>query len=269
MDDFRCAVIGNPVKHSLSPLIHNTLYKKYGIPGKYTYRELDNEDLYSFCKLARTELRGFNVTMPFKNEIRLFLDEDNGTLSVNTVLNYNGELKGYSTDEFGFHRSLSDDASLYDFKNKSIVIIGAGSVARSLAQYIKNYGGNITIQNRTIKRADDVANELNIKSAPLFESESLINSDLIINATPLGMIGQKDFDDYSFLDLIKKDTLIYDLNYSADKTALEIQAENRGLKSLNGLKMLIWQAFKAFEIFTGTPPSPADEMYVLSAIKER
>ena len=269
MDDIKCAVIGNPVKHSLSPLIHNTLYKKYGIPGKYTYIELEQDEIASFCKEAKSELCGFNVTMPFKNAIREFLDEDHGKLSVNTVLNKNGVLRGYSTDEFGFHRSLSTKDTLCSFDSIKVVIIGAGSVAKSLALYIRDNNGDVTIQNRTFIKAESVAKELNIKCAELFDNRSIKECDLLINATPLGMIGQKEFDDYSFLNSINKDALVYDLNYSIDKTGLEEQAECRGLRSMNGLKMLIWQAFKAFEYFTGISPSSADEESIMNVINEK
>ena len=269
MEKIKCAVIGNPVKHSLSPLIHNSLYKKYDIPGKYTSIELTQEDLKLFCSKSISDLRGFNVTMPFKNDIREFLDKDNGSLSVNTVINDNGMLIGYSTDEFGFHRSLSEDDSLYSFDGKKIVLIGAGSVSRSIALYIKNHGGTVTIQNRTYDKAKSAAKEMNISFSRLFDTDCISECDMLINATPLGMIGQKEFDDYSFLDCMKKDALVYDLNYSKDYTGLEKQAAIRNIRAMNGLKMLIWQAFKSFELFTGTSPCTADVAYIISVIKEK
>ena len=268
MNIILCTVIGKPVKHSLSPLIHNTLYKKHGIAGKYSLNELCEDELPDFIEYARENLRGFNVTMPYKNTVRDFIDQDFGKYSVNTVLNDRGMLSGYSTDEYGFQMSLYKKFDDFSFNGKKALILGAGSVAKSIACLIKENGGTVTLQNRHSDKAKIASEELGIFYEDLYCGKGLSECDILVNASPLGMIGQKGFTDYSFLNQVNKNALIYDLNYSIDHTGLETEAEKIGLRAMNGLGMLIWQAIKSFSIFNGIEPNDSDYKYVADAIKK-
>ena len=264
MNILQYKVIGYPARHSLSPTIHNTLYKIYDIPGKYTFSEIEPSELKVFVDRVKNELCGMNVTMPFKNEIIKYLDVNHAKYSVNTVKILNGRLIGHSTDEFGFTAALNETGC--DIKNKKIVFLGAGAVTKALSFHIKNCGADVCILNRTIEKARELATQFKIKYGEFLNEEFLSEADVIVNATPLGMINGKNFEDFSFLDILKKDTIVFDLNYSKKQTELEKNAEKRGLYAINGLSMLIWQAFGSFDIFFGIKPTVKDKEFIYNSI---
>ena len=249
----KLAVIGDPIEHSLSPLVHTTALKAIGIECEYKRLCVKKGGLKEFWEYAIADkIDGFNLTMPHKVDILPFLSEIDAEAkrfeSVNTVKVINGKLYGYNTDS--------------DFNQSRVVIIGAGGVVRTLALKAAYEGASsIIILNRTAEKAISIAETVkkktscNISGGTFNESELsrfCSECDILINATPLGMSGVKsDFNDFSFLNALPKNALVSDLIYNPDRTRLLEQAAALGLDTLNGLGMLIYQALLADKIYTG------------------
>lgn len=264
-------VIGSPVAHSLSPAIHTKLYEIYGIDDcAYTVRETRADGLPDFIASARSgSYDGFNVTMPLKPEIIPYLDAVGGSItnSVNTVTARDGVLTGYSTDQPGFYRALVQAGG--DYAGRNIVFIGCGAVARGLIADAAEKGArSITVLNRTLENAQAVRDDYGAAiDTPGNISRYTDGCDILINTTPLGMGGNKaDFEDLSFMNLLPAHALVCDLIYSPPVTRFLAAAQSAGLKTQNGLPMLIWQAFFAFEIFLGILPNERDYGEVMKTL---
>lgn len=255
------AVIGDPISHSLSPLIHETALCALGINCDYQKIFVQRGHLKEFFDNPNTKkLTGFNVTMPHKTDIIKYLDyvspEALNYNAVNTVKVKNGKFYGYNTDADGFVRSANDIG--FDFGSKRIVILGAGGVSSTLCIKLSEIAAGIKIVNRHIKGAEEIAKRLSSSSASI-ECEELIEerlfeicneSDVLINATPLGMSGiDSDYKDFRFLSGLKSNALVADLIYNPPKTRLLAHAEALGLKTINGFGMLVYQGLIADEIF--------------------
>ncbi len=261
------AVIGSPIAHSLSPKIHRAVFQRLGYDFDYDLAEVKKEGLEHWLAKVRGQgICGFNATMPLKVNIIPMLDsiQEEARLyhSVNTVVNREGRLQGYSTDADGFLLSVRERCKL-----DQILILGAGGVVNTLAMKLcLESAGKIKILNRTPEHAEAVCKKVGddlkkASSLSLTKAEygSLTTeaikkhcqgTSLLINATPLGMEGCKgDFEDFSFLDRLPKEALVCDLIYAPAKTTLLREAEKRGLKILNGLGMLIYQALLADQHF--------------------
>ncbi len=250
-------VIGHPIAHSLSPAIHHTVFTKLKENCEYEAIDVVSDQLAEWIeKVRRENISGFNVTMPLKVEIIPFLDEIDREAklhnSVNTVVNENGRLKGYSTDAQGL--SLALHYADMKFKDAEVLILGAGGVTNTVALKAAFDGAkNITILARTVKKAEELCkkiNRLSQETKVAFEQMTNENisacakrADILINATPLGMTGNPDnFENFDFLDQMKKNALVCDLIYSPTKTRLLEKAQEKSIKILNGLPMLIYQA---------------------------
>ncbi len=267
-------VIGSPVGHSLSPAIHTRLYEIYGIEGcRYSAEEVTKESLPAFIGRARAgEACGFNVTMPLKAEIIPYLDSvvENAAASVNTVVRSDGALNGYSTDQAGFYRSLIQAGG--DYAGRNIVFIGCGAAARGLIADAAERGARgITVLNRTPGKARFAGDESGADVDAIANiSKYMDGCDVLINTTPLGMSGTgADFEDISFVEMLPKGALVCDLIYSPPETRLLAAARTSGHKTLNGLPMLVWQAFYAFELFFGILPGEAEYAEVMKALSRR
>lgn len=266
-------VIGDPISHSKSPDIHGKILDSLNIAYEYDKVLVKKGELNKYISNAiKNNITGFNLTMPHKVDIIPFLKEidNNAKLfdSVNTVKIKNGELYGYNTDANGYIVSLNEN----NFKpnGKNIVILGAGGVSSTLAVKLSLLGAkNITILNRTLDNAKKICEKVNnigetidsdiktIVSYDSIETQTIkkysADCDLLVNATPLGMSGiDRDFEDLSFLNNLKKDVLISDLIYNPEKTNFLANAENNAYKIMNGYGMLIGQAILADEIYLGT-----------------
>lgn len=256
----RFAVIGDPIEHSLSPCIHFPVFKRLVKEGEYFKEEVKKGELGKWMKrVAADRISGFNVTMPHKTDIIAYLDELRGDArvfhSVNTVINCRGRLVGHNTDGDGFLLSLKRAG--YRLKNSNLLILGAGGAARTLAIKAALEGAeSVAILARTQDRAKEVADEIKsygikVHFGGLDEiSFRARGSNLIINATPLGMAGtDEDFNDFSFLDRPAKGSLIFDLIYRPIRTRLLTEAKAKGLNIQNGLGMLIYQGLLADKLF--------------------
>lgn len=262
-------IIGSPVAHSLSPLIYTYLYKRYNIIDcVYTVCEVSADNLDSFLKIIPIEnIKGFNVTMPLKTEIlsHLIYNAPGTKYGANTIIVSNKGLKGYSTDAVGFYKSLKQTGR--DYTDNNIVFLGCGAVTRSLiADAVDKDAKCITVLNRTVSKIEDLKSP-KIKIGDLNEyGNYLHNCDILINTTPIGMRHIKPTLDYSHLSQLPKAALVCDLIYDPPVTPLLKVAKSNGNPVLNGLNMLIWQAFYAFEIYFGIFPNITDFLYIKNII---
>ena len=257
-------VIGNPIEHSLSPLLHNFWINKYGINAIYEKQLAEKNDIEKILnEMKKSKLQGINVTVPFKKVVIPFLDQltetAKKTQSVNTIFKKQKKLVGDNTDVHGFTEAIQ--LTNFNLKNKTAFILGAGGVVPSVISALKNMGIlQIILSNRTKEKAEKLQ-----KSFPFLKVVDwgeTIKSDLIINATSVGI---KKNDEIK-LDYHKIDgQLFYDVIYNPSKTKFLENAEKLGRKTENGKSMFIYQAVKAFEIWHGIKPEINDE--VLNLIK--
>ena len=252
-------VIGNPIEHSLSPLLHNFWIKKHNISALYEKQLLKKNDVEKILSDVRlSKLHGINVTVPFKNTVIPFLDQLSDTAqktqSVNTIFKSQNKLVGDNTDVYGFSEAIK--LTNFNPANKKALILGAGGVVPSILLALKNMGvDQITLSNRTKEKAVNLK-----KSFPNIEVINwgeTIKSDLIINATSVGIKQNEEIK----LDYIKLDgKLFYDVIYNPPKTKFLENAKNSGKKTENGKNMFIYQAMKAFQIWHGIKPEINEEV---------
>ncbi len=259
----KLAVIGDPIEHSLSPLVHGGVMEALEIPCAYEKVQVKKGGLPEFLSYAKkTGITGFNLTMPHKVDIIPYLDEMDAEAqvfdSVNTVKIKDGKLFGHNTDALGYVMSLQTKG--YTIQNSRVVILGAGGVVRTLSlKFAKDGAKEIKICNRTMEKAEEIANSVHAKTGvPVFcdgfsvdgITKACRECDVLVNATPLGMHGvSREFEDLSFLEVLPKDALVSDLIYNPDRTKLLTKADELGFKTINGLGMLIYQGILADEIY--------------------
>lgn len=264
---FKLEVIGSPIAHSLSPLIHKTFLEYMGIEYEYNMVDVKKGELTAYIDyVKKNNVLGFNVTMPHKQDIIEYLDEIDCEASiynsVNTVKNENGKLVGFNTDAQGYKMSLLEKG--ITLKDSVITVNGAGGAASALVLKAALEGAkSITILNKNLERAQQLAQNVLNKTDYTIKTISFTvdnakaaceNTDLFINATPLGMHGvDDDYSDLSFIDKLKDSATVSDLIYSPLKTNLLKYAEKRGLKNaINGLGMLIYQGLISDKIYFDT-----------------
>ena len=272
-------VIGNPIAHSLSPLLHNYWFKKYRfLDSIYEKKKVEKKDLKKIVEqIKNDEIKGINVTVPFKREIFNFIDtaphEVQFTKSVNTLVKENDKVVGYNTDQQGFEISLEEND--WDCKDKKILIIGGGGVTPSiLSTFIKMDGAEkIYLSNRTRGKAEELKKfwdkalgiyQMKKDTIEVLDWEKKSElCDLIINTTSVGLTKDEklnfDFSDYNN----KKDVLFYDLIYNPKETNFLKDARIRGNRTMNGKMMFLWQAHLAFKMWTGVSPTIDEEVIKL------
>lgn len=263
-------LIGYPVKHSLSPAMHNAAFKELGINAKYNLFPLKEEEIPGFMRqLAKNNIYGLNVTFPYKEKIMPFLDYisyEAGLIgAVNTIKLSDKGKEGLNTDGGGFLKHLNDDLG-FSAQGKNIFILGAGGASRAIAVYLSTAKvKKIYLYDIDKSRLTALVSQLknNFKNTFFEQVNSLEyvpikDLDLLINATPIGM---KDSDGLPVdANLLKenKSLFVYDIVYNK-KTQLIKYAESIGLTAVNGLGMLLYQGALAFEIWTGKK-APVDIM---------
>lgn len=257
------AVIGDPIAHSLSPAIHTTVLEELGIDYSYQKIRIPKGELLSFLESEDCfSMKGFNLTMPHKQDVMphlQYIDRDAKIFdAVNTVKVDGTQLLGYNTDGMGCLRAIEEKG--YKCKDKNIIILGAGGVVSTVAlKMALEEAKSITVLNRTPESAKKLTQNVLKRTGKEIAFDSLKTEiiakycetcDILINGTPLGMEGiDSDFEDFSFLEALPKDALVYDLIYKPEMTNLLKSANNIGLDTLNGLGMLIYQGLLADEIF--------------------
>lgn len=259
----KAAVIGFPISHSWSPIIHNYWLQEYNLVGEYGKIEVKPADLKTFIvdKKNENEFTGFNITIPHKESAAKICDQlsENAKKlqAVNLVTFKNNIVHGYNTDGNGFLESLKEAFPEIDIPKLKIAIFGAGGAAKSIALSISEYKPKkVSVFNRNLDRAVELVKKLKISAEPLHVNE-LINVkrsyDLLINATPLGMAGVNNLDIFDFKN-IKGLNFFADIVYNPEKTKNMYLAEKHNIKTMGGLGMLLYQAVPAFEIFYGKKP---------------
>ncbi|HZG60592.1 MAG TPA: shikimate dehydrogenase [Anoxybacillus sp.] len=256
-------LIGCPVHHSMSPLMHNDAFKRTGIDAYYHAFHVEKEHLKDAVQGMRAlGIAGFNVTIPHKTAIVPFLDDiDEMALqigAVNTVVNENGRLIGYNTDGEGFVRALCEELNI-ELAGKRILLIGAGGAARGIYfSLARSKASCIDLCNRTVSKAEELINERTIsvlsRAYSIHEAQqSLGNYDIIINTTSVGMYPNVEEIPLS-LDNLKKGTVVSDIIYNPLETMLLKEAKRCGAITQNGVGMFVYQGALAFEKWTGIFP---------------
>ena len=256
-------VIGNPIDHSLSPKLHNYWIKKNKINAIYEKQELENSDLEKLLfQVKEKKIYGINVTVPFKNSIIPFLDEltlgAKATKSVNTIYLENNRVIGHNTDIGGFETSIYK--SNINLENKKILILGAGGVVPSIIYALtKMKVSEITLSNRTQEKAENL--KKHFKNIKIIKWGEIINFDMIINATTLGL-KEKDKINLNFPSSCKN-KLFYDVIYNPKETIFLKTGKNLGNNIINGKLMFIYQALLAFDIWHKLKPDVNEEVLKL------
>ena len=266
------AVVAKPIKHSISPFIHNTAFEKTAVNGVYLAFEIGAEDLAAtVANIRRYDMFGINLSMPYKQEVIQYLDELDPSArligAVNTVVNENGTLIGYNTDGKGFFKSLPSFA----IQGKKITILGAGGAATAIiAQAALDQAEEIFVftrqssHDKTVSKMAAISRQtksriqvLNLEDSALLQ-EKINQSALLVNGTSVGMDGES-------LPLVESiqlpaKILVADVIYKPFETPFLKWARSQKVEAVNGLGMLLYQAAEAFELWTGQP-MPCQEIW--------
>ncbi len=242
-------VIGNPVRHSLSPIIHNGAFRRMGIKAVYLAFEVRNLR-EAIAGIRGLGVRGVSVTTPFKTEIISMLDEVETVAekikAVNTIVNDGGRLIGYNTDGYGAIEALEERVAL---QGKKVLLLGAGGAARAIGYGLKEKGSEIVISNRTSERGRELAEALDCGFEPLLAIKHL-DADILINATSAGM-APDDGENLIEKVCLRAGMIVMDIVYRPVRTKLLGEAEKCGCQTIDGLGMLAYQGARQLEIWTG------------------
>jgi shikimate dehydrogenase len=248
------AVIGDPIAHSLSPLLQNTMISYLGRDDLYLAVKVERNGLADFLQAAKTiGIQGFNLTMPHKETILPYLSdmtpEARRCGSVNSVRIRDGKLEGHSTDGLGFRRSLQDMGQ--DFPNQTVTILGAGGAAKSIAMTAVDAGAEVHILNRTLSKAEALcAGESAMFAHPMGDAAAVLAAtDILVNTTPVGMEGVDAAAQFSDLHALKPNALAMDCIYAPARTPFMAAAQALGHPVANGIGMLVYQAIYAYAFF--------------------
>lgn len=259
----RLQVIGDPVLHSKSPVLHGAMLSALGLEAAYDARVVRRGELPDYLRWARDHgVAGFNATMPHKEDLLPLLDGIDPaarlTGAVNTVCLREGAWVGFNTDGAGALSALGEVLG-FDPAGSTVTLLGAGGAAKAVALALAQAGAErVQVCNRTLERAGELcARHPRLTPAP-FDPDTLERlcrgADLLVNCTSLGMEGcPRQFEGFSFLDALPPHGAVFDLIYHPAETELLAQARRRGLRAMNGLPMLVWQAVLALEHFLNRP----------------
>ena len=261
MIEKKFGIIGKPLSHSLSPILHNFWFQKYKISANYSLIEIELDEIEGVIKKIRNnELQGINVTVPYKQAVipylDLIIDDAKKTSSVNTInLNEEGKVVGNNTDVYGLQRGFTDKLNNQNLTQNKVLILGAGGVTPSVILALEKKGiKRISISNRTQKKAEDIK-----KKFPLIELVEWKNieskseeMDIIINATSLGLQGGNDFK--QIFKNIKPSLIYYDIIYNPRETTMIKILKQKCAKTFNGLEMFIYQGQKSFSLWNKITP---------------
>jgi shikimate dehydrogenase len=249
-----CFVIGDPVQHSLSPQMHNAAYAYLGIDDQFVYAasHVKPEELEDAVKGVRAlNIRGVSVTVPHKSAIIHLLNDIDPTAekigAVNTVVNDNGKLTGYNTDWQGVVNALEKVTVITD---KKIAVLGAGGAARGAVYGLVEHGGNVTIFNRTVEKAKELAEEFECSYATMADAEQIVDMDIIFNATSVGLHPHEN-ESPLHETYLRSNHIVFDAVYAPYETTLLKEAKAKGATTIHGVDMLLYQAVEQFKLYTG------------------
>ena len=267
-----CGVIGDPIEHTMSPVMHNAAFKELGLDYLYVPLRVRKEELGKAVESMRAlNIRGLNVTLPHKVAIIPFLDEldplSRKIGAVNTIVNDDGVLTGYNTDATGFLQALLERG--VEPKEKKVVILGAGGASRAISFILAERDAHLVILNRRLELdwAEELAQRISqvfakeVKALELNEKNLamvLEEADILINSTSVGMSPDVDKTPVP-ARLLKPGLIVVDIVYNPIQTRLLKEAEAAGTQTIGGLDMLAWQGAIAFEKWTGRK-APLDLM---------
>jgi len=261
----RAFLIGHPVAQSRSPMLHGYWLDRYGIEGGYELVDLAPEALEAFFAAFREKgWVGGNVTVPHKLAVIPFLDriDDAATAigAVNAIWWEDGQLVGGNTDWVGFLGNVDELVPGWDDGAKKAVIIGAGGAARAAAYGLKSRGLVVSLCNRTVSKAEDIAAHFGGMSGHGLDAlpEQMKDADILVNATSLGMLGKPPLE----VDLatLKPGAIVYDVIYVPLETDILKAAKSRGHLTVDGLGMLLHQAVEGFRHWFGRTPEVTEEL---------
>ncbi|MGD0072051.1 MAG: shikimate dehydrogenase [Candidatus Bathyarchaeia archaeon] len=257
-----CGVIGDPIEHTLSPIMHNAAFKALKLDFAFLAFKVKAADVEKAVSGMRAlGIHGLNVTMPHKSAVINYLDEVDQAAkaigSVNTILNKDGRLFGFNTDGVGALQALRENG--VEPRGKKVLLLGAGGAARAIAYTLAREADELVILNRTAKQAAELANLLKqtfdrkvVADAlsPNAIKDTLQDSDLLINATSVGMKPNANKTPVAF-EWLRPDLAVMDIVYNPVETKLAKDAKAAGAKVVSGFEMLIYQGAASFEIWTG------------------
>ncbi len=265
-----CGIIGDPIEHTMSPVMHNAAFRQLGIDCVYLPFRVGKEAVGRAIEGVKPlNIRGLNVTIPHKTAVIPYLDgldpmaERMG--AVNTIVNDNGILTGYNTDAAGFMRALKENK--IELRGANIVVLGAGGASRGISFLLAENGADLTILNRSRERAEDLASqvstatETDVKALALDEenlSLALEKAYLLVNTTRVGMVPDVNQTPVP-AGRLRPGMAVFDIVYNPVKTRLLADAEAAGARTIGGLEMLVWQGALAFTLWTGQA-APVDLM---------
>ncbi len=270
---YKLGIIGNPLGHSISPIIQKAGFKSIGLDVQYDLLETTGEDLIERIKFLKNNgYDGFNVTIPLKIPILFFVDKFDDYVDIagctNTVkiTGENRMLEAYNTDIYGFKTAIPEDV---DLKDKHACILGTGGASRAATVGLIEKGiSSIDFFSRNIINAEEGVNYLRKKFPKVTFGLKQIqyigelpNTAIVVNATPVGMLGfaadEKPLSD-EVIETLDKKTVVYDIVYNPLNTVLLKSAQKAGLRTVSGLDMLLYQAQRAIQIWTGKTPDVRD-----------
>jgi len=254
-------IIGKPLSHSLSPILHNFWFKKYKIHAKYSLIEIEHNEIEGIInKIRSKELQGINVTTPYKQAVIPFLDQiiDDAkeTLSVNTIsLNKEGKVVGNNTDVYGLEQGFLNKLKKQNLEKNKVLVLGAGGVTASVIYALSKKGINqIFIGNRTSRKAEDIKKKFSFIEVIEWKNIERVaeKMDIIINTTSLGLENGNNFEQ-DFKN-VKPNLIYYDIIYNPEETMMIKNFKKKLIKTYNGLEMFIYQGQKSFSLWNKTLP---------------
>lgn len=265
-----CGIIGDPIEHTMSPVMHNAAFRRLGIDSVYLPFRVRKEDVeWAVYAVRALNIRGLNVTIPHKAAVIPHLDGLDPSAermgAVNTIVNNNGVLTGYNTDAEGFVRALRENG--VEPAGANIVILGAGGASRGISFLLADAGADLTILNRSPERAEELAGKIfsasgrRVRALPLDEENLALvleKADVLVNTTRLGMVPDADLSPVPS-GLLRSGLVVFDIVYNPVKTRLLADAGAAGARAIGGLEMLVWQGALAFTLWTGRE-APVDLM---------
>ncbi len=260
-------IIGGNTSYSVSPFMHNAAFKAANLNSVFVPLQVGDIDEF-MRRMVKTETReielnfeGFSVTNPHKQSIIPHLDFIDDTAvkigAVNTIKIEDGKFYGYNTDAQGFIEPLI--LKFGDLKDARVSVFGAGGAARACIYALKQHGADVILVARDLEKASVLANEFNISIEKLTMDRRLLTTDIIVNTTPLGTIGELENETIATAEQLKGIKLVYDLIYNPLETRLMHEAKSANVEAMGGLEMLIAQGAQQFSIWTGLD-APLEEM---------
>ena len=242
-------VLGNPVEHSLSPLIHNRLFKHFGVTSIYLPFLIDQIDLWlRYVRTSPLDFRGFSVTLPFKTDaLKLVETSTSPVNSINTLTRKGSSWEGSNTDYAAFLYPLQ---SRFSLEGKTALVLGNGGVAHTVVRALQNEGLSVTVAGRNCEKVSKFASRYGCSWTSLSNLPTKV--DFCINTTPVGQHPNTDKSLLQARDM--KFDVVYDLIYRPEKTLLLRSANQLGLQTISGMEMFVEQAARQFQDWTGLSP---------------